>query len=327
MQIRLRFHDIASYICGAYIAVYDYSHKLVTGKITNKPSIWCQLATSETPVYPSTYLTGTKEADYQDVMLDLDTEFISYIAIPYFDRYVYTIDIAVYDNNEYVTIGNLIMPVCSDNIEKYKAKEWFRSADLDFGTIPSSNNIDPEANKHRLNSNIYKNLFPELPFDLEAIQRKMESTVSSFSEICQENHGFSVGNVLYYDEDNDIYGKAIASDAAKRNVVGMVTRVSSSNVFTLMKVGIYPYMHLPYKDTTILYLSDRVFGGLCHYLDLYEPTYIPVGIYANDSVILNIQDGITGVALQPYDTIETFFEAYDKEELDEVVEVVLNGTS
>lgn len=177
----------------------------------------------------------------------------------------------------------------------------------------------------RLNSNIYRNLFPEEMMDFKEIEKQIENVPNSYNEIWQVNHNFMVNDILYKGSDG-IYGKAIADNTEKSNVTGMVTHVSSNNKFTLMDVGIYPYMKLPYKDSTILYLHDRIPGFMCHYLDLRDKTYIPVGIYVDGKVLLNIQNGISGIELQPYDAVSTFFETYSREELNGVVEVILNET-
>lgn len=175
--------------------------------------------------------------------------------------------------------------------------------------------------KERLNSNIYKNIFPEEVMDFTLVMSKMENIITSFDEIKQVNHGFSVGDIVYKISANN-YGLALADNSARSVVAGMVTKVASSDIFTLMSVGIYPYMHLPYKDTTVLYLSDRLPGKLAHYLDLYDKVYIPVGIYAGDKIIMNIQDGSSGALLSPYTESEPYFSPYGPEDLHEVIEKV-----
>lgn len=178
----------------------------------------------------------------------------------------------------------------------------------------------------RVNSNIYKNIFPEEMMDFEEIQKQIENVPNSYSEIRQVNHGLKVNDVVYKDSDG-LYKKAIADNTERSNVVGMVTHVSSSNLFTLMDVGVYPYMYMPYTDTTVLYLHDRVPGAICHYLELSDMVYIPVGIYADEKVILNIQTGVAGTELQPYDAISAFFETYSRQELDDAAGVILSGAS
>lgn len=178
----------------------------------------------------------------------------------------------------------------------------------------------------RLNSNIYKNLFPEEMMDFEELQEQLDNIPSSFNGIRQDNHCFSVCDVLYKDK-NGIYHKAIADSTEKSNVVGMVTEVQSNNVFTLMEVGVYDYMELPYKDTTILYLHDRIPGFICHYSYLKDKVYIPVAIYFRGKIILNIQTGFYGTELKPYSDMTIDFDTYSRQELDDVVEVIMNGTS
>lgn len=176
----------------------------------------------------------------------------------------------------------------------------------------------PDLRK-RLNSNIYKNIFGFDVMDYTMIASKLQNQITSLNEIKQENHGFSAGDVLYKDSNGN-YGKALAN-ADRSNVVGIVTKVASSDIFTLMSTGVMEYEYLPYKDTTILYLSDRLEGKLAHYLDIYNKVYVPVAIYINKKIILNIQSGISGVYLQPYSD-EARFEPYSKEDIDDIIETV-----
>lgn len=463
MKVKLRFlNATGNYLIGATIAAYGINNKLLSGKITRNANNWNQsldgvkLATSNIPTYPSSY-AGTTDK-WTDVEIEYETDFISYIAIPYFSPYVNSIDISLYKNGSYEFITNLYVP--ADSV-KTKNKEWCKTKLLNLGrrtleelgfngytidkemvdykiqdfslnneqslfdgvtdgtsicdwttdsdyitintkrycniwihqpaglsnsnigidvksyryiyneyneelkdNIPHHDNwrmlvkvlspgtyrlikdnsiadynpideiyfetantadlIFPESENWRLNSNIYKNLFPELTLDMDIIWEKMQITPSSFNEILQPDHGFQVNDILYKISDNK-YRKAIADGTNKSKVAGMVTKVDSKDKFTIMDVGIYPYMHLPYKDTSILYLSDKKAGALGHYLDMYDKIYIPVAIYADDKIILNIQGGISGTLLQPYseNDITMEFETYQQEDLDDIIKTVL----
>lgn len=173
----------------------------------------------------------------------------------------------------------------------------------------------------RLNSNIYKNIFPELIMDITFI---LDNNLISAEDILQENHGFNLYDVVYLDENNK-YQKALAEDSARAVVKGVVSKISSPNVFTLMDTGRIEYITLNYDDTSILYLSDKIPGKLVHYSEISNTVYIPVAIYTNNSIIVNVQQGSIGVALAPYSELNEPFEMYTKQELDYVVNQVING--
>ena len=174
--------------------------------------------------------------------------------------------------------------------------------------------------KSRLNSNIYKNIFSHEPLDYGFVLDKMENTITSFNEIYQPDHGFEVNDAVYISEDG-IYDKALADGTIKSNVAGIVTKIASDSIFTIMHVGTIDYEELPYTDTSILYLSDRRPGKLGHYLDMYDKIYIPVGVYIGGKMIINIQEGVAGAYLHPYSN-DSRFESYTPEDLNDIIETV-----
>ena len=176
----------------------------------------------------------------------------------------------------------------------------------------------------RLNSNIYKNIFPEVVTDMEYINKIIGNIPTSTASIHQDNHNLQIGDVVYLDDDK-LYKKALAENTNKSNVVGVVSKVNSSNVFTLMNTGKVDYQHLDYTDTSILYLSDKIPGKLVHYSNISNTIYIPVAIYADNKIIVNIQQGSVGDTLAPYEQEVTNFETYDIQDLDDIINQTIGG--
>ena len=176
----------------------------------------------------------------------------------------------------------------------------------------------------RLNSNIYKNIFPEVVTDMEYINKIIDNIPTSTASIHQDNHNLQRGDVVYLDDDK-LYKKALAENTNKSNVVGVVSKVNSSNVFTLMNTGKIDYQHLDYTDTSILYLSDKIPGKLVHYSNISNTIYVPVAIYADNKIIVNIQQGSVGDILAPYEQEITNFETYDIQDLDDIINQTIGG--
>lgn len=170
----------------------------------------------------------------------------------------------------------------------------------------------------RTNSNIYKNIFPEVVSDLSYVNAMIGVTPTTLSDIVQSNHGFDLYDAVYLDDDGK-YQKAIAENSNKAIVVGVVTKVSSNHVFTLMSTGKFEYPALRHDDTSILYLSDKMPGKIVHYSEITNMTYVPVAIYTDNSIIIDIQQGSTGSPLAPYTVDNSDFDLYTPEELDAVI--------
>ena len=177
---------------------------------------------------------------------------------------------------------------------------------------------------NRLNSNIYKNIFPEVVTDMEYINKIIDNIPTSTASIHQDNHNLQIGDVVYLDDDK-LYKKALAENTNKSNVVGVVSKVNSSNVFTLMNTGKIDYQHLDYTDTSILYLSDKIPGKLVHYSNISNTVYVPVAIYADNKIIVNIQQGSVGDTLAPYEQEISNFETYDIQDLNDIINQTIGG--
>lgn len=176
----------------------------------------------------------------------------------------------------------------------------------------------------RTNSNIYKNIFPEVVTNMEYINDMIDNTPTTVSDIVQENHGLELYDIVYLDAEGK-YQKALAEDSEKVMVAGMITKVSSHNVFTLMTTGKFPYDNMDHDDTSILYLSDKNPGKLVHYTEITNAVYVPVAVYTDNSIIINIQQGSIGSALAPYTTNNMDFDLYTQNELNEVVNQIVSG--
>lgn len=192
--------------------------------------------------------------------------------------------------------------------------------------IMPDNDVIVEAilKDNRLNSNIYKNIFPEEVINMDFINKSLANTIISTEDIRQDNHGLSVNDFVYLD-DNGLYKKALAEESTRANVVGIVSKVAGPNVFTLMDSGTVSFNHLDYNDTTILYLSDKIPGKAVHYSEITNTVYIPVAVYIEDKIIIHLQQGSIGDVLVPYEKEEQNFENYTEQELNDVVNQITNG--
>ncbi len=181
-----------------------------------------------------------------------------------------------------------------------------------------------QSYKDRLNSNIFKNIFPEEVLDVEYFEELKDKTINSYSEIKQANHGFQVNDVIAYDAKKGYYKPLATKDT--KNIIGIVSSVKNNNIFTLMTEGRFEYSSLSFTDTTILYLSDKQAGKMVHYKDIENTSYIPIAIYTDNSIIVNILDGVFGAPLAPYENIQNpseNFEHYDNSELQEVIDTII----
>ena len=180
---------------------------------------------------------------------------------------------------------------------------------------------------NRLNTNIYKNIFPEEVFNMDFINESLDDLPETTDDIKQRGHGLSTGNVVYLDSDG-LYKKALAENSKRAFPIGVVSGVSNSNVFTLIKTGkMQSSIKYNYEDTSILYLSDVTPGKLVHYQEIQNDIYIPVAVYTNQGIIVNIQEGSMGGKLIEYGAIqgEDIFESYTEDELNEVITQIKDG--
>lgn len=177
----------------------------------------------------------------------------------------------------------------------------------------------------RLNSNIYKNIFSEEVFNMDYLNKSFANVITSTNDIRQENHGLSVNDFVYFDSTDNKYKKALAEESTRANVIGIVSKVAGPNVFTLMKSGKVAFDTLNYNDTTILYLSDNTPGKAVHYSEISNTVYIPIAIYIENNIIVNLQQGSIGDVFVPYEKEEQDFENYTEQDLNDIITQVTNG--
>ena len=94
-----------------------------------------------------------------------------------------------------------------------------------------------------------------------------------------------------------------------------------------MDSGKIPFSHLNFNDTTIFYLSDKTPGKAVHYSEISNTIYIPVAVYIENNIIINLQQGSIGDVLTPYEEEEQSFETYTEQELNDVVNLITNGVT
>ena len=179
--------------------------------------------------------------------------------------------------------------------------------------------IEALLKDNRLNTNIYKNIFPEEPFDMSYINMAMDNTITTSNDIRQESHGLSIYDVVYLDIDGK-YKKALAENSKRAIPVGIVSDIPSPNVFTLIKTGLMQYdSGYSYDDTSILYLSDTEPGKLVHYQEIQNTIYVPVAVYTNQGIIVNILQGSIGDVMLPYQQDTQTFETYSLFEINQLI--------
>lgn len=198
------------------------------------------------------------------------------------------------------------------------------SQDITFKMPANDVYVEAVFGPNRLNTNIYKNIFPEDVFDYGRIMTLQETAPTTLQDITQENHGFIVGNIVSC--VNGKYQKAIADNTEQGIPLGIVAAVHNENVFTLLSTGIFNWKQYNYEDTSVLYLSDTIPGTLVHYSQIKTNIYVPVAVYINNNqILLNLQDKTVGAPMAPYEQYSQNFDTYDKTELDEIVQHAISG--
>ena len=113
-----------------------------------------------------------------------------------------------------------------------------------------------------------------------------KSTNSNVLYIYQESHGLSVGNVVYLKSDGK-YAKAFGEDSERIEVVGIVTKITDKDNFTITVSGEFQTADYDsYPNGTVLYLSDTYVGALTSKPMQYIK---PIAIKISTGLIINIQ--------------------------------------
>ena len=257
----------------------------------------------------------------------------------YYNRDTFTLTVLNGTSDKYEYLfeeeGNLIYDRMDD--ATYTFDYWNSEQKVDISNIayrqttfkmpPYNVTIFVIGKLNRLNTNIYKNIFPDYVINMDYINSSLEDLPETSDDIRQNQHGLNVGNVIYLDSDG-LYKKALAEDSKRAFPVGVVSKVSGDNFFTITKSGkMSSLIRYNYNDTSILYLSDTTPGKLVHYEEIKNDIYIPVAVYTNQGIIVNIQEGSKGSKMFSYGTIiqDDTFESYTNDELNEVINIIKEG--
>ena len=182
----------------------------------------------------------------------------------------------------------------------------------------------------RKNSNIYKNIFYTVIFDVENLDEVIARIPIGDEQFYQENHGFSVGDVLQFDQEHNKYVLACADTFEHARVDGVVAKVHTEHIFTIFTTGKFKYHTIDnFTDTSILYLSDTIPGKMCHYQDITNTTYVPVAVLCNDEVVVNIIRGVTGITLFPYESYQEMDtnDLYTQQEIEDTINQIWSNVT
>ena len=223
------------------------------------------------------------------------------------------------------TVLSVSVPVRQAVRTKLQKTEWtayvkvWSSYTLDFDPVST---ID----FFRLNSNIYKNIFNHIIFDLELIQDKKEKQpkpqVFSFEQYFDD---LELYDIIYMD-DNGVYKKAIANRECY-DAIGIIININNG-IYTVMSSGILDNdFNIKSSISGILYLSDADPGKFVTYEEINSMFYKPIGFFNNNKIIISICDASEGNVLEPYDNniFNISFGHYSKYDLDSIVQEVLDN--
>jgi hypothetical protein len=158
------------------------------------------------------------------------------------------------------------------------------------------------TNQDRVNTNIYKNIFENILFDLYKIQNNITGVYKQENTIFQYKHNFDLYDLVYQD-NNGLYKKGLANEE-QYGVIGIVSKIVNASEFVLLTFGQIETNYNFSSDSGILYLSDTEPGKFCTYDELTTNFYTPIGFYTGNTITLNILDSSVGDVLKKYcDTV------------------------
>ena len=116
----------------------------------------------------------------------------------------------------------------------------------------------------------------------------------SFVNINQANHGFVVGDFIYYDNRTYLYDKAIAIDDFNINIIGVVSYIYDKDNFEYICNGFFETDLFTESNGFIqgmpIYISDTEAGKVTQQQpDISKTVGYPIG---NSGIIINIERGI-----------------------------------
>lgn len=274
--------------------------------------------------------------------LDYDQDLQKIFLNCYYTRNSYTLTVIDGTSDKYTYLyeekGNLKYNASGiNNNYLLKFKCWKSDDFVDIQSINLKNttfkmpaqNITIYAdstNQDRVNTNIYKNIFETLLFDLYQIQSNLSEPYAEQNTIFQYNHGLSLYDLVRIN-DSGIYEKGLANEE-KYNVVGIVSQVINNNEFVLLINGQLPYNGTINSLSGILYLSDTQLGEFCTFEELTTDFYTPIGFYTDDTITINILDSSVGAKLKKYqETVytETNLVQLTEAEKQDIIQEVLNN--
>lgn len=113
----------------------------------------------------------------------------------------------------------------------------------------------------------------------------------SYIDVNQEEHGFIVGNFIYYDGNDNLYKKAIAENNEKINVIGMVSKVTDLDNFQIICNGFVETDKFEngYIQGFPLYLSNETPGLVTNIQPNISKS---VGYTVKNGIVISIERGI-----------------------------------
>lgn len=179
----------------------------------------------------------------------------------------------------------------------------------------------------RVNSNIYKNIFSHLIFDVYSIQDKLITyPYKKLNSIFQMNHNFEIYDFVYIDKYG-FYQKGIANSEETYAVVGMVYEIIDEDNFVLMTNGIINNPFEFESDSGIIYLSDIEPGKCTTYENIHSMLYTPLGFHNDNKLIVNILDSSIGDTLKLYQEnfISQNLARLSNQDINDIIQEVLDN--
>ena len=180
----------------------------------------------------------------------------------------------------------------------------------------------------RVNSNIYKNIFSHIIFDVYSIQDKLQVyPYKKLNNIFQINHNFDLYDFVYIDKYG-YYQKGIANSEETYAVVGMVYEIIDEHNFILMTNGIIDNPFKFESDSGVIYLSDINPGECTTYENISNSFYTPVGFHNDNKLIINILDSSVGDTLKLYQetNMTQNFARLSEQDINDIIQEVLNNS-
>ncbi len=134
--------------------------------------------------------------------------------------------------------------------------------------------------------------------------------------IQQENHGFQVGDVIYYNIQQQTFEKALAINAIESEVCGVISSVVDNHMCKFITSGTIKTDKYNFDVDTPLYLSEYIPGKLVSII----PTDVKkqIAIQTENGLLIDIQRGYR--LTQSDKTESPDLEPYTQDELDEIIQ-------